>query len=129
VPITHAGDGCRVVRDEQVGEPEIVLQLPQQVHDLGLHGHVERGQRLVQHDQIGLASQGAGEPDTLALASGELVRMPGGGVIAQPVHPDRLPDRRADAVPRVERRLRVLEHHRHAAAQRPQVAAGPRGGA
>ena len=46
----------------------------EQVHDAGLDRHVERGDRLVEHDQLGLERERAGDADALALAAGELVR-------------------------------------------------------
>ena len=45
-------DHREVVRDEQVGEPELVLQVHQQVDDLRLDRHVERRDRLVADDQL-----------------------------------------------------------------------------
>ena len=43
--------------------------------DLRLDRHVERGDRLVGDDQLRVHRQRAGDADTLALASGELVRV------------------------------------------------------
>jgi len=44
----------QVVRDEQVREVEPALEVLQQVDDLALDGHVERGDRLVADDQARL---------------------------------------------------------------------------
>jgi hypothetical protein len=62
---------AEVVRDEQVGEPELVLQVHQQVQHLRLHRNVERRDRLVGDDERGLTDQRAGDADALALAAGE----------------------------------------------------------
>ena len=48
-----------VVRDEHVREPELVLQVLEQVHDAGLDRHVERRHRLVEHQQLGLEQRHA----------------------------------------------------------------------
>ena len=63
------------MRDEQVGEPEIALQLLQQIHDLSAHADVERGYWLIANDELGPQRQGAGDPDALTLSAGEFVRV------------------------------------------------------
>ncbi len=62
--------------DEQVGEPELLLQVLEQVQHLRLHRHVERRDRLVANDQLGLQRKRARDADTLALAARELVGIP-----------------------------------------------------
>ena len=81
-PEIHHGDPLRdlpnhgeVVRDEEVGEPPIALQVGQQVEHLGLHRDVERRDRLVADDEAGLDRQRPRDPDALPLAAGELVRV------------------------------------------------------
>ena len=145
----HHGDAIadvlhdlEVVRDEQVGQPLGVLQILEQVDDLRLDRDVERADRLVAHDELRLDRERARDPDPLALAAGELVRVAARRVVAQPdlreqlvdarialggrfgelVDHERLGDRRADRHPRVERRVRVLEDHLHVAAHRAQLA-------
>ena len=54
--------------------PKLVLEVVEQVDDLRLDRDVERRDRLVEHDQLRLQRQRAGDPDALALAAGELVR-------------------------------------------------------
>ena len=80
----HVPHHRQVVADEQVGEPETVLQVAHQVEDLRLHRNVERAGRLVADDELGVRRQGAGDADALALAAGELVRIlaPVGGIEA-----------------------------------------------
>ena len=54
-----AHDG-QVVRDEQVGEPELALQVLQQVDDLRLDRDVERGDGLVEDEQARAAARAPG---------------------------------------------------------------------
>src|SRR3712207_7733583 len=49
------------------------LEVVQQVEDLALDRHVQRADRLVAHDEVGVERQGAGDPDPLPLPAGELV--------------------------------------------------------
>ena len=60
--------------DEDVGQPELVLQVVEQVDDLGLDRDVERGDRLVEQHQPRVDRERARDADALALAAGELVR-------------------------------------------------------
>ena len=53
----------------------LLLQIVQQVDDLRLNGHVQRGNRLVADDELGVERQGACDADALALSAGELVRI------------------------------------------------------
>ena len=67
-------DNGKIVRDEQIGQVALFLQIGQQVDNLALDGHVQRGNRLVTDDELRLHRQTAGNADALALAAGELVR-------------------------------------------------------
>ena len=58
----------------------LALQLGEQVHDLGLHGHVEGGGRLVGDEHLRVQRQRHRDHDALAHAAGELVR-----VVADPL--------------------------------------------
>src|SRR5216110_526608 len=51
------------------------LEIAQQVDDLRLHRHVERGRRLVEDDEARLQHHRARDRDALALPAGELVRI------------------------------------------------------
>ena len=64
-----------VVRDEQHGEPERLLQLGEQVEHLRLHRDVERRHRLVADQQLRVERERARDADALALAAGEFVRI------------------------------------------------------
>ena len=60
--VAHRADDGEVVRDEQVGEPEVVLQVLQQVEDLRLDRDVERGDRLVADDQLRVSARARAMP-------------------------------------------------------------------
>ena len=62
----------QVVRDEQERDAEFLLQVLQQVDDLGLDGDVERRHGLIGHQQLGVERERAGDADALTLAAGEL---------------------------------------------------------
>ena len=68
-------DDREVVRDEQVRQPEVLLQVVQEVEHLRLHGHVERRHGLVEDEKLRIDGERSGDPDALALASRELVRV------------------------------------------------------
>ena len=60
-------DDAHVVGDEQVGQAELALELLEQVEDLRLDRHVERGDRLVADDEVRLEDERPGDADALAL--------------------------------------------------------------
>ena len=62
-----------IMRDEDVGKAEPVLQIPQQVQDLRVDRDVERRYRLVADDELRLDRERAGDGDPLALAAGKFV--------------------------------------------------------
>ena len=47
-------DHGEIMRDEEISEPEFLLQILQQIDDLRLDRHVERGDRLVADDELRL---------------------------------------------------------------------------
>ncbi len=51
--VAEVGDHAQVVGDEHDRQPGVADQCPQQAEDLGLHGDVERGGRLVGDQQVG----------------------------------------------------------------------------
>ena len=73
-PVGDVAHDVQVVRDEDVGEAEVALQVLEQVQDLRLHRDVERRDRLVADDQLRVDGERARDADALALAAGELVR-------------------------------------------------------
>jgi hypothetical protein len=144
--VAHVPHDGEVVRDEDDGQAEVALELAQEVQDLRLDRHVERGDRLVGHDELRLQRDRAGHADALALAAGELVRqavvvlrvepderhelldaqLALALVVLDPVDDERLGDDRADRLARVERRVGVLEDHLHVAPQRLELPARQR---
>ena len=68
--VTHHG---QVVGDEEVAQPQVVLQRFQQVDDLRLNAHVQRAHGLVADDELRIQGDGAGDADALPLAAGEFV--------------------------------------------------------
>src|SRR5579859_1015742 len=136
----------QIVRDEQIREVELPLQLFEQVDDLRLDRDVEGRDGLVAHDEARLHRERAGDADALPLAARELVRVPIGEVRIesndaqqlldalllfpaprQIVNLQWLADDAADRHARVQARVRVLEDHLHLAAHLAQLAAAQRG--
>ena len=68
-------DQPQIVRDEQIGQLQLLLQIHQQVDDLRLHRHVERRHRLVEDEERRIQRQRARQADALPLAAAELVRV------------------------------------------------------
>ena len=74
-PVAHVAHRGKVVGDQQIREVVLLLQVDQEVHDLGADRDVERRYRLVQDDQLGVQRKRTGDADALALAARELVRV------------------------------------------------------
>ena len=68
-------DQPQIVRDEQVGQLQLRLQVDQQFDDLRLNRHVERRHRFVGDDERRVQRQRARDADALPLAAAELVRI------------------------------------------------------
>jgi hypothetical protein len=130
--VGHVPDDGQVVRDEQIRQAVIALQVEHQVQDLRLDRDVKRGHRLVGHDHRRAQHQRSGEPEPLPLPAGELVRVPFGrgggqpdlvqhrrhplrlrGPTAVPLDDHRLAQDRRHPHPRVHRCVGVLEHQLH----------------
>ena len=62
---------------KSIAMPRSGLQIGQQVEDLRLDRHVERGRRLVGDQQLGVVGQRHRDHHPLALAAGQLVRIRG----------------------------------------------------
>src|SRR5208282_5272610 len=135
------------VRDKQISEPEIALQLLQQIHDLRADADVESGNRFVGDDELRTQRKCAGYANALTLASGKFVRITGhggfihahgtqkfahalaAGIAAEAfvhdlsVENQGLGDHVLHAVARVERAERVLEDDLQVAAKTAQFGA------
>ena len=66
---------AEVVRDEQDAHAQAGLEVAEQFEDLRLNGHVQRGGRLVGHEELRLAGQSHRDHDALLHAAGHLVRV------------------------------------------------------
>src|SRR6185369_15452604 len=120
-------------------DPELLLQVEQQVQHLRLYRHVEGRCRLVGHDEARIEHECARDGDALPLAAGKHVRV--AAVVLAPqtdlVHDRKralatlatrttamdlewLLEQRTDSAAWIERRVRILEYHLHL---RPQAAA------
>ena len=123
-----------IVRDEQIREPQVFLQVAQQVHHLRLDRDVEGARRLVGHDEARAHCEHARDSDAALLAARELrgeVRELAVletyllqqladaacdfGLARALVHGERLAQDVAHAHLRVEPRVEVLEDHLHLA--------------
>ena len=62
-----------VVRDQQDGEVERSLEVPQQPQDLELERDIQRRGRLIRDEEGGPSGQGHREADALLHAAGELM--------------------------------------------------------
>ena len=129
-----------VVRDEEVGEALLALQLAHQVEQLRLHRDVERAGGFVAHDHPRRHRERARHRDALTLTAGELVWIAPAHLRRQPHALEQLDhaglaravvgadaerdqallDDLAHPHARVERGEGVLEHHLHRAPQRLQ---------
>ena len=137
-------DDGQIVGDEKIRQVALFLQGFQQVDDLRLNGDVQRGDRLVADDELGVQGQRTGNADTLALAAGELVRIAGlvVGLQAAVVHDlvnivielvlrhkvvlaHGLADDLADGQTRGQAGERVLEDDLHLGAQLTHLGGGP----
>ena len=89
----HHGDAvadvlhdAHVVGHEDVGQAEFALEGLQEVEHLGLDGDVQGGDRLIAHDEVWLQDQRSCDPDALALAAAELMRVATGVVRLETHH-------------------------------------------
>jgi hypothetical protein len=64
-----------IVRNEQIRQAELTLQVLQQVDDAGLNADVEGRYGFVEHQQLGFDSERSRDTDPLTLATRELVRI------------------------------------------------------
>ena len=123
---------AQVMGDEDVGQAQRFLQFHEQVEDLGLDRHVERGHGFVADQHLRFHGQGACDSQPLALTAGKLARIAIGGLRGKPhqfeqahrlVAPcapgyqavmDRsLGDQIASPLAQMQRRHGVLEDHLH----------------
>ncbi|TDD83625.1 hypothetical protein E1298_21005 [Actinomadura rubrisoli] len=143
--VGDAPDDRQIMGDEQVRQAETGAQLLQQVHDTGLHGHVQGRYWLVQEQQSRSQGERPGDAHALPLPAGQamwvalrvdglqthqLQQLP--DAVADPgrrhaVRGQRLGEDVGDAHPRVQGRERVLEDDLDVAPQGPAMG-GAQGG-
>ena len=81
--LTHAGDDAQRVADEDDGGAEVAVELADEVEDLRLDRHVERGGGLVRDQQGRLVAEAQREHDALTHAAGELMRIAVDGALGR----------------------------------------------
>lgn len=75
--VCEVADHGEVVADEEIRHTHLIAESPEQRQDLRLDGHVQCRDGLIEDDQGGVERKCARDADTLALFTGELVRVPG----------------------------------------------------
>ena len=139
-PVAEGPRQAEIVSDEDQRKVPAPLELHQDGQDLGPHGGVEHGDRLVADQPLGLEHERRGDCHALALAARELVRIagqealrlqpdvlegaPDAPVVLAARHPlddERLGDDRGHSLTRVQRLVGVLEDHLHPPAQLAQA--------
>ena len=71
-PVGHIGHHAQVVGDEDDGEVVALLDLVDELQNLGLDGHIQSRGGLVADQDLRVAGQGNGNNNALAHAAGEL---------------------------------------------------------
>ncbi|AMY70978.1 hypothetical protein AKL17_3755 [Frigidibacter mobilis] len=144
-----AGHHAQIMRHQQHGHAHLGLKIGDQVEDLRLDGHVERGGRLVRDQQPRPPRNGQRDHRPLVHAARKAVRViagavlgpgdadaaqqahrlgPGFGLRGAPAQAHRLGNLPADAANGVEAAGRVLEHAGHGAAAQLERRGGRQAG-
>ena len=129
-------DHRQIMADEDIGQPEFLLDIGQQVQHLRTDRHIQRRNRLVEHQNFGPQHQSARNGDALALAARKHMRIAGRmfGAQADPFHHrhnsrsaigcrhigidlQRLFQRATDRLAGIERAIGILKHDLHLGAQ------------
>jgi len=90
-PVREAAHRLQVVADEQITQAQPLLQLDQQLEDLGAQRRIQSRGRLVQHEQPRLARQRPRDVHALALTARQLMRIPLSQFRIQAGEPEQLP--------------------------------------
>src|ERR1043165_8593620 len=72
--MAHMGDSRKVVGNEQIRQPQLLLEIAQEVQDLRANGYIERRHWLIQYNQLRRQSERARNRYPLTLSAGKLVR-------------------------------------------------------
>src|SRR5262249_9960418 len=89
-PVGNVSNNRQGMRDEQVGEAKLLLQILKQVNHLSLDRDVEGRHWLITDDKLRPKRYSSGDPYTLALTTGELVRIAIPMAGREPNHPEQL---------------------------------------
>ena len=73
-PVGHFAHHAQIMRNQQNRHAVFALQIPQQIKDLFLNGHIKRGGRLVGNQQAGAVGKCHGNHHPLALTAGQFMR-------------------------------------------------------
>lgn len=65
----------QVVSNKHIGQALFRLQILQKIQDLRLNGHIQRGNRLVTDNKLGVQRQRPGNTDTLTASAVQLMRI------------------------------------------------------
>ena len=76
-------DHGQVVSDEQITQPQFILQIQEQVEDLALNRYVQRRYGFVQNQKIRADRKGPGNANALTLTARKLERKLLGGVFGK----------------------------------------------
>ena len=136
-------NNSKVVGDEEVRQVVLLLNITKKIQNLSLNGHVKCRNGLVGHDELGANRKRTGDADTLTLTTRELVRialaMSGRkandleqllcllqtlALAHLGVNKQRLANNVLHLHARIERSVRILEHHLHLGAQRTNLLLG-----
>ena len=128
--VGHVSDHGKIMGDEQQRHVLFLHQPAQQIEDLRLRGHIERGGGFIGDQQPGAERNGGGDANPLALATRQLMRVAvqrnlrqahavqflachvkSIGTAGRPVDAQGFGDLVADGAHRVEGRHRFLEDH------------------
>src|SRR4030088_1524596 len=135
-------DDREIMGNEEIGEPELLLQILQEIDDLGLDRYIQCRHRLIADNEFGFDRERARDTDALALTAGELVRMAAHVIRLQAdgfqqihdalfklppgfrqfVNDQGFTNDGADTHARIERRIRVLKDDLDIAAQVAKLA-------
>ena len=74
-PVGDVFNNRKVMGNEKIGQSESGLQILEQVDNLGLNGHIKRGNRLVADNNFWIDCKSPCDPYTLALPPGKLMRI------------------------------------------------------
>lgn len=73
--VRDMANNAQVMGNKQIGQSEFFLKILEHINDLRLNGNIERGDRLIADDELGIDRKRSRNTDSLALTAGELMRI------------------------------------------------------